>query len=381
MNIKLRKPSGLRLLISLFLLGGAVVLGVIAPPARADSLYIGDGSDNSVKRFDASTGNFLGNFVDPSSSEGLSGPRGLIFTDGRLIVVNQNSDTPFDGEILSYIRSTGAFLDAIVPCNNVTLYPSRICDPNAPFLPRGIIRGSGRTLYVANYTEDDSGPFFPGDVRKFDVETGLFLGSFDTTPFPSTSFFPRGLVRGPDRLIYVSITGDQGSGDNLTGKILRFNTRTGKFVDIFASNTDLGGCSKHLHRPEGLVFGPDNNLYVTAFRANTDDNDKVLVFNKNGRCINQIDLAPPQSQVGVGAEGRAFAQALLFGPKGRLFIPINGPIAGVSGPVTGIHTGEVRRYNVKTKAYDIFIAAGGNLANPWYMTFGETDPSTLEYDD
>jgi Zn-dependent M28 family amino/carboxypeptidase len=36
MNIILRKPSGFRLLISMFLLGTAVVLGVIAPPARAD---------------------------------------------------------------------------------------------------------------------------------------------------------------------------------------------------------------------------------------------------------------------------------------------------------------------------------------------------------
>jgi hypothetical protein len=36
MNIKLRKPSGLRLLISMVLLGVAMVLGVIAPPARAD---------------------------------------------------------------------------------------------------------------------------------------------------------------------------------------------------------------------------------------------------------------------------------------------------------------------------------------------------------
>jgi|CXWL01.1.fsa_nt_gi Zn-dependent M28 family amino/carboxypeptidase len=36
MDIKLRKPSGFRLFISMILLGTAVVLGVIAPPARAD---------------------------------------------------------------------------------------------------------------------------------------------------------------------------------------------------------------------------------------------------------------------------------------------------------------------------------------------------------
>ena len=37
MNIKLRKPSGFRLLISLVLLGVAVILGLIAPHSRADS--------------------------------------------------------------------------------------------------------------------------------------------------------------------------------------------------------------------------------------------------------------------------------------------------------------------------------------------------------
>lgn len=37
MNIKLRKPGGIRLLISLLLLGVAVILGLIAPNSRADS--------------------------------------------------------------------------------------------------------------------------------------------------------------------------------------------------------------------------------------------------------------------------------------------------------------------------------------------------------
>jgi hypothetical protein len=37
MNIKFRKPSSIRLLISLLLLGVAVILGLIAPHSRADS--------------------------------------------------------------------------------------------------------------------------------------------------------------------------------------------------------------------------------------------------------------------------------------------------------------------------------------------------------
>ena len=43
--------------------------------ARADTLYIGDGNDNTVKRFDAQTGQFLGVFVTSTSrASRLSGP-------------------------------------------------------------------------------------------------------------------------------------------------------------------------------------------------------------------------------------------------------------------------------------------------------------------
>jgi hypothetical protein len=49
------------------------MLGICA--ARADTLYIGDGNDNTVKRFDAQTGQFLGVFVTSTSrASRLSGP-------------------------------------------------------------------------------------------------------------------------------------------------------------------------------------------------------------------------------------------------------------------------------------------------------------------
>lgn len=349
-----------------FILAFTFSFGLVT--AYADSLYVTDQEDNTVKRFDANTGKYLGSFVTPEDNGGLVGPRGLVFSNGKLVVVNQNAGEPFAGEILSFNGKSGAFLDAIVPCKEVAPF-SRTCDPDAPFLPRGLIRGQGNKLLVANYTSDDSGDFFlPGDVKQFDAETGMYLGSLDTSPFPAASFFPRGLVRGPDGLIYVSITGDQNSGDTLTGKVLRFNPRTGKLVDVFASN-EGSGCSQYLHRPEGLVFGPDKRLYVTAFRANGNDTDKVLVFGRNGRCLDQIDL----DKIG---EPRSYGQALLFGPKGRLFIPIT--TQGVPD------SGMVRRYNVKTKHFDVFIPAkssGGPIGFPFYLTFRKTDPRTLEYDD
>ncbi|MCI0573243.1 MAG: hypothetical protein L0Y66_21055, partial [Myxococcaceae bacterium] len=72
----------------------------------------------------------------------------------------------------------------------------------------------------------------------------------------------------------------------------------------------------------------------------------------------------------VVGQPRAFAQALLFGPGGKLYVPISG-----NGP----DTGSVRRYDVGTKTFEVFVQAGGDLIAPFYLTFGKTHPATLEY--
>jgi hypothetical protein len=53
---------------------------------------------------------------------------------------------------------------------------------------------------------------------------------------------------------------------------------------------------------------------------------------------------PPSCDLDRVGQPRAFAQALLFGPDGKLFVPITG-----NGP----DTGEVRRYDVSTGSFDV----------------------------
>jgi hypothetical protein len=103
-----------------------------------DFLYIGDGADNTVKRFDARTGEYLGIFVTQKSSgtqpgEPINGPRGLIFDDQEeeLLLANQNLGQAQNGTILRYDRETGGFLGALV----------NFGDPNSPVAPRGMILG------------------------------------------------------------------------------------------------------------------------------------------------------------------------------------------------------------------------------------------------
>jgi hypothetical protein len=89
--------------------------------------------------------------------------------------------------------------------------------------------------------------------------------------------------------------------------------------------------------------------------------------------VGKIDLAQPEAAGGQ----RAFAQALLFGPGGSLYVPISGNHPSV--------TGVVRKYDVavadndsQTEPFEVFVTAG-TLGTGLYLTFGRTDPATLEY--
>lgn len=315
-----------------------------------DFLFIGDVGDNTVKRFNAVTGQFLGNFVSPGSG-GLNGPRGLLFGHtGNLVVSNQNVDEPENGSVLEYNGVSGVFLGSLVSEDQ----------EGAVFAPRGIVLSDDNVLFVANIENPRVDPDtpVPGDLRAFNGSTGVFLGTFNHMGFTEGPFFPRSLVIGPDGLLYVSVFN---AFNPLDGWVLRFDPETRTFLDVFVRSDAVN----NLHRPEGLVFGPDGNLYVTSFRADENDTDKILIFDgQTGAFLDQIDLD-------IVGEPRAFAQAILFGPDGKLFVPISG-----NGP----DSGSVRRYDVETKTFDVFIPAGGPLIAPWYLTFGHTDPATLAYD-
>ncbi|MEH7526269.1 hypothetical protein V7149_23830 [Bacillus sp. JJ1503] len=315
---------------------------------RRDFLYIGDVGDNTVKRFNAVTGEFHGNFVT-SGSGGLNGPNGLIFNHlGNLLVSNPKVDQPESGNVLKYNGKTGAFLSELVTS----------VQEGASFTPRGIILTNNNILFVADLLGPSSDEGFqPGEVRSYNGTTGEFLGSLDHSGF-NGPFFPRSLVIGPDGLLYVSV---RNIPDPLNGWVLRFDPETMELIDVFITSNNVN----NLQRPEGLVFGSDGNLYITSFRADENDTDKILVFEgKTGAFIKKVDLD-------VVGEPRAFAQAILFGPGGKLFVPITG-----DGP----DTGSVRRYDVESGSFDVFVPSG-ILGAPFYLTFGKTDSATLNYEE
>jgi hypothetical protein len=321
--------------------------------AAHDVLYVGDNVDTSgdhsaVKAFDPSTGAALGTPVAPGAG-GLHGVMGLIVRNpGQLLVVNQNVNLPIPGEVLRYNGRTSDPLPAVVSHT----------DPHAPFAPRGMVL-KDNVLYVASYTDGDTTPagLTPdGEIDKYDATTGQFLGAFGRPAGWAGQFNPRGVVFGPDGNLYASV---YDSSDPVKGYVLKIDVGTGGET-VFASE---GGAAPDLHRPEGLTFGPDGKLYVTGFRADTSDTDKIVVLDpSSGAEVKSIALDA------VG-QPRAFAEEILFAPGGRLFAPISG-----NGP----DTGAVRSYDVSDGSFVNFEPAG-TLGFPWYLTFGQTDPATLAY--
>jgi hypothetical protein len=206
----------------------------------------------------------------------------------------------------------------------------------------------------------------PARIERFDAN-GAWLGDLAYSGFDEVcsggtceQWSPRGIVVGPDGALYVSgmhFVSTQ-NPSTLPGRIFRIDASGG--VGIFV---DGAACGCDLARPDGLVFGPDGTLYATSFRRSASDNDKILAFDgTTGAYKDRIDLD-------VAGQPRAYAQALLFGPGQKLYVPISG-----NGP----DTGSVRRYNVRSKAFTVFVAAGP-LGTPFYLTFGNTDPATLAY--
>ena len=248
---------------------------------QQDFLYIGDNGladnesppeypDSTVKRFDAYTGAYLDSF----GFGYLDGPRGLIVNDRNLFVADQNVNSVNNGQVLQFSRYTGALLKTLVPFS----------DPHSPVGPDGVVLSKDRqTLYVA-----DAFTPLPFTVFLYYANTGAFLGTLNFTGFPGVpgeSYFPHGLVFGPDGLLYVSVVDP---AQPSAGWIVRVDPSTGNFVDVFASNTTC----PDLHRPDGLTFGPDGRLYVTSFRkggkGDTTDTDKIVIFNSHGEFVDEI---------------------------------------------------------------------------------------------
>jgi hypothetical protein len=333
---------------------------------ETDTLYVSDAGVAPVIGFNANTGVEEISFVSDANAT-IIGPHGVLVAGGELILVNQNANEDFAGDIQQFLLRTGKFAGFLVPHEN---------NPDAPFAPDAAVLIKG-ILFVSSFTagDDPSDPrlLMPGAIYVFKGD-GKLLKKLDSPSAFAEPFHPRGMVLNPrDGLLYVAncphpfrvnptvVNGGDG------GQVLKFDPSTLEFKGVFID--DPGGVNG-LNRPDGLVFGPNRNLYVTSFRYNSDPDhgfDSIRVYNPGGQ-LKDKDIIPLDEP----GKPRSFAQAILFGPDGKLFVPISG-----NDPET---TGQIRRYDVGDKTHTPFLFVPvGKLESPQYLTFGRTDPATLAY--
>jgi WD40 repeat protein len=234
------------------------------------NFYVSNSDNDRVLRYNGATGAFMNTFA---SSVGDAA--GLKFgPDGNLYVVN--SDDP--GSVTKLNGTTGALI--------TTLTGGGLSDPE------GLVFGPDGNLYVANGTS----------VVRFNGTTGAFMDIFVTAGSGGLNA-GRDIVFGSDGNLYATSSG-------VTGGVLKYSGTTGAFLGSFV------GPGSDLLEPRGLVFGPDNNLYVANYGVGD-------VLRYNGSTGAFIDTFVP---TGSGPAGAA-----LGGPT---FLVFNAASTSVPEPST-----------------------------------------------
>lgn len=264
-------------------------------------------STNEVLRYDGQTGEFMGAFVTAGSG-GLDGPSGLLFgTDGFLYVASV-----FNDSVIRYDAATGAFADVFVTTQAGGLGA-----------PTSLKHGPDTNLYVASLYTDS--------VLCYEGNTGEVIGEFVPAGSGGLSF-PIDLLFVDNRLLVLSL---------LNSQILQYDATTGEFEGRFA-----GGGSGGLILPKGLVYGPDDDLYVASGQTH-----EVLRY--DGRSGTFLGSFVP-----AGYGGLDTPRGLAFGPDGHFYVVSRG-------------NASILRYDEETGAFiDEFVASGtGGMVAPQDMVF------------
>lgn len=185
--------------------------------AQARDLFVSSRNTNSIKRYDAETGEYLGDFVAPGSG-GLVAPQEVLFKDdGHLLVTGRNNTS-----ILEYDGTTGEYRGEF--SSGFTLRG-----------PTKLTRGPDGYLYVSQWdnTEDK--------VVRFDATTGDFVDEFTSTSVDNGC----GHAWDGDGNLYVASYGAK--------NVQKFGP-DGQFIAVVAS-TGLGG-------PVNVWFDAQGDLMV-----------------------------------------------------------------------------------------------------------------------
>ncbi|KAB2847184.1 MAG: T9SS type A sorting domain-containing protein [Melioribacteraceae bacterium] len=241
-------------------------------------MFVGSRNTHSVKRFNGETGEYIDDFIKPSSG-GLSYTQDLAFgPDGNLYVSGRGNQS-----ILKYNPQTGEFIEnftkgyVLQDPTKFTFAPDGklyVCQWGT--VKKKIVRFDSQTgNFIDEFTKidlegpsghawDSNGNFYVAnfnskDVKKFDID-GNFVSVFINSSFLQG---PVNLWFGKDNNLFVL--------DWILGQVKEFDAISGSFKKVFISG---------LKNPEGFAFGTDNNIYICDWTDN-----KVVRFDGAGNLI------------------------------------------------------------------------------------------------
>jgi DNA-binding beta-propeller fold protein YncE len=312
------------------------------PSSYKPYAYVTSYANNSVLRYDEFTGAPAPGpgltdayFVAPGSSP-MTTPLFAIHAPNSDLIV----DSAEDNRIYRYDGRTGAYLDIFAPFTGSLSHPTGI-----------IFSPDGQYFYALSSANNQ--------IIRFDYD-GTHAVNPVTLVSDSALGIPVGVVFGPDGNLYVSTltTNAVLRYDPITGDPLPAQTQTGaNFITPGDGGLIMGG---------GIVFGPDGNLYV----ANQVPKD-ILRFNGTDGTALPAD----------GQDGATFvAPGQLDDPAGLVFGPGTSPCSQ-DLYVVSINSNSVQQYDGTTGAYvgDFIPAGASTISRPRGVTFGRSDPATLNY--
>ena len=194
--------------------------------------------------------------------------------------------------------------------------------------------GPNDVVYISNTSTNE--------ILRYDSTTGQFLDIFVKSDENGGLTGPKDLLFSPDgQYLYVS--------SFITNEILRYDGNTGKFIDKFVSADDN---LSELDRPMKMMFEDNgDHLYVTSV-----DNNKVLKYNVDtGNIVYEIT----DTKLTNDHPGLRHPVSLTLDPNESLYI-------------SNTSTNEILRYDSTTGQFlDIFVKSdeNGGLTGPKDLLF------------
>jgi outer membrane protein assembly factor BamB len=317
--------------------------------------------------------NTLGPFLIEGGGPLLLSPEGFIFHEDQMLLVDQqiNQDNAGFVDVLDKTETSWKFNRVI---------PSGAAD--AVFAPRELVVKND-LVYVADITnaQTTSGQLLAYNIttglKKYAVDVPLLEKAMQPQVQGETFFFnPTGLVFGPDNKLYVTA---RSLVNPDVGYIFRFNRDLTRDQQFLISSTNIS----NLRRPDSPRWSNDfSALVVTSFnepKANPPAFDQLIVIPGAEKGFTRSYSLP---LVTANPGQRNLAQKIVFGPDDYLYVGITTRFDSNVSKALIDNAAAVYKFKFILDKTDIIyevVVRAGTLTSPFNLGFLRTDPATLRY--